>query len=27
AEIAVAVLAQTIHAFRSRGLESKGAVA
>jgi xanthine dehydrogenase accessory factor len=27
AEIAVAVLAQTIHAFRSRGLEAKGAVA
>ncbi|RWM14982.1 MAG: XdhC family protein [Mesorhizobium sp.] len=27
AEIAVAVLAQTIHAFRSRGLEEKGAVA
>ncbi|TKB46222.1 MAG: XdhC family protein, partial [Mesorhizobium sp.] len=27
AEIAVAVLAQAIHAFRSRGLESKGAVA
>ncbi|MER9400723.1 XdhC family protein [Mesorhizobium sp. M0615] len=27
AEIAVAVLAQTIHAFRSRGLESKGAAA
>ena len=27
AEIAVAVLAQTIHAFRSRGLEAKGAAA
>ena len=27
AEIAVAILAQTIHAFRSRGLEAKGAAA